>query len=124
MSTAETVNGCDPLLTKPTVALDCVLGAIPPKLMPLVVEVRLGPASSPEPDRETAAVSDVPTVMVRPPPTGPAVVGEKVTGTVMDAPWARTTGRLGACTVKGPVGVSDVIVTALFAVMVKGSVEL
>jgi hypothetical protein len=124
ISTFETVNGCEPLLAKPTVALDWVSGAIPPKLMPPVVEVRLGPASSPEPDRETVAVSDVPTVMVRPPPAGPAVVGVKVTGTVTDAPWARVSGRLGASTVNGPVGVSDVICTALFAVIVRGSVEL
>ena len=43
----------------------------------------------------------------------------------MDAPSARTTGRLlGLPTVNGPLRVSDVIVTALFAVMVRGSVEL
>jgi hypothetical protein len=94
--------------------------------MPLVVEVRLGPASSPEPVRETVDVSDVPTVIVRPPPTGTAEVGANVTGTVMDAPAASETGRgeLGFPSVNGPVVVSDVIVAALFAVIVWVSVEV
>src|SRR5271157_3351196 len=86
MSTAEMVRGWDPLLANPTVALDWVPGAMPPKLIPVVVEMRLGLATSPEPVRPTVVVCELPersVVTVSAPPAGPGAVGVKVAGTVI-----------------------------------------
>lgn len=116
---AETVSGWDPLLAKPTVLLDWVLGGMPPKLTSLVVDTRLGPAASPMPVSVTGSEpAEVVTVTL--PPAGPGLVGVKVIGTVSVAPVARVAGRalLGLPAVKAPVMGSDVTVIGLLAVTV------